>query len=237
MEPTFLFFEFTEAWIGLSVYSWHGIISVSKTRGTRFKYNNPFSYWNNYATGFSELLTPIFVWFRSSAKQLENRLHSKYAGIIPYSKGLLDEDPLEKRFLEDFDLIITNHVLQAICTNMGDYTKALKQLKSYLKPGGHICILDPLEETYAKIGNVKFKNYPLVYDEVIKSFREAGLEIVNSSKKAIIADLSEGLPVDSRWWHLTLARKVWRLPANIYHPAGTSNYFGLKTSISIMSFN
>ena len=154
-----------------------------------------------------------FVWFRSSVKKVENRLRHKFSGLIPYTKGLLTEDPLENKYLEDFHLIIINHVLQAVCPNMEYYTKALKKLKAYMKPGGHICVLDPLQETHAKIGNVKFKNYPLVYDEVIKSFREAGLEIVNSSKKAIIGE--EELPVDASGWHLTLARKVWRLPENI----------------------
>ena len=89
---------------------------------------------------------------------------------------------------------------------MGYYTKALRNLKIYIKPGGHICVLNPLEETYAKIGNIKFTNYPLVYEEVIKSFGEAGLEIVNSSKKAISA--TGEMSVDSSSWHLTLARKV-----------------------------
>ena len=78
-------------------------------------------------------------------------MRSKCAGIIPYNKGLLDEDSLDKKYREDFDLILINHVLQAVCTNMGDYSKALRNLKSYMKPGGHICVLDPLEETYAKI--------------------------------------------------------------------------------------
>ena len=137
---------------------------------------------------------------------MENRLRSKCAGIIPYTKSLLDGDPLDKKYKEDFDLILVNHVLQAVCTNMEDYTKALRNLKSYMKPGGHICVLDPLEETYAKIGNVKFTNYPLVYEEVIKSFGEAGLEIVNSSKKPI--NTTGEMSVDSSWWHLTLARKV-----------------------------
>ena len=151
-------------------------------------------------------LLSIFVWFRSSVKQVESKLRSKCAWIIPYTKGLLDEDPLDKKYIEEFDLILINHVLQAICTNMGDYTRALEKLKSYLKPGGHICILDPLEETYVNIGKVNFKTYPLEYDEVIKSFREAGLEIVNSSKKSIIT--KEERPVDSSGWHLTLTRKV-----------------------------
>ena len=133
-------------------------------------------------------------------------MRSKCAGIIPYTKSLLDEDPLDKKYLEAFDLILVNHVLQAICTNMGDYTKALKKLKIYMKPGGHICVLDPLEETCAKIGNVKFTNYPLVYEEVIKSFGEAGLKLIKSSKKTIHA--KGELSVDSTCWHLTLARKV-----------------------------
>ena len=144
---------------------------------------------------------------------MENRLRSKYAGIIPYTNGLLDEDSLDQKYIEDFDLILVNHVLQTICTNMGDYTKALRKLKDYMKPGGHICVLDPLEETYAKIGNVKFTNYPLVYEEVIKSFGEAGLEILHSSKKAIKA--KEELPVDSSWWHLTLAKNVWVFVPNV----------------------
>ena len=144
---------------------------------------------------------------RTTPEAVERRLRNKIAGIIPYTHGLLDTtEPLDSGYHEEFDFVLLNHVMQATCTNMEDYTEALIRLKSYIKPEGHISILDPLGETYSKIGNVKFQMYPLFYYEVIKSFREAGFEIVKTTQKPINND--GHVYIDSGEWHLTVARKI-----------------------------
>ena len=48
--------------------------------------------------------------------------------------------------------------------------------------------------------------FPLVYNEVIKSFREAEFQIVRTTQKLIKND-GKGF-VDSGKWHLTVARKM-----------------------------
>ena len=156
---------------------------------------------------FSSMFSMVLFLHRTTPEAVECRLRNKIAGTIPYTHGLLDTtELLDSGYHEEFDFVLLNHVMQATCTGMDDYTEALKRLKNYIKPGGHISVLDPLGETYSKIGNVKFQMYPLLYNEVIKSFREAGFEIVKSIQKPIKND--GNVFIDSGEWHLTVARKI-----------------------------
>ena len=79
-------------------------------------------------------------------------------------------------------MILVNHVLQAKRTNMDDYTEALKRLSTFLTPGGHLCLVDPLGETFSLIGQKKFEMFPLVYKEVIKSLEEARFHVTISTE-------------------------------------------------------
>ena len=144
--------------------------------------------------------------FRTSAEHVENRFRSKFGGTIPYTKSLLDDDSLDPEYEEHFDLILVNHVLQAICTNMEDYTEALKKLSTFLTPGGHLCVVDPLGETFSLIGQNKFEMYPLVYTEVIKSLEETGFDVRHSLQKSF--KNHDKYFVDSCKWHMTVAKKL-----------------------------
>ena len=152
---------------------------------------NVFSYKNSY---------------RTSAEHVEKRFRSKIRGTIPYTKSLLDCDSLEATYKEKFDLILVNHVLQAICTNMENYTEALKKLGTFLTSGGHLCVVDPLGETFSLIGQKKFKMYPLVYKEVMARLEEAGFIVTHSVQKRF--KNQDKYFVDSCNWHMTIAKKL-----------------------------
>ena len=144
--------------------------------------------------------------FRTSAEKVEKRFRSKIGGTIPYTKSLLDDYSLDPENKEKFDLILVNHVLQAICTNMENYTEALKKLSTFLTPGGHLCVVDPLGETFSLIGQKKFEMYPLVYKEVMEILEEAGFIVTHSVQKSF--KNNDKYFVDSCKWHMTIARKL-----------------------------
>ena len=144
--------------------------------------------------------------FRTNAEHIETRFRSKFGGTIPYTKSLLDGDSLDQEYKEHFDLILVSHVLQAICTNMDDYTEALKRLSTFLTPGGHLCVVDPLGETFSLIGQKKFEMFPLVYKEVIKSLEEARFHVTQSLQKCF--KNHDKHFVDSCKWHMTVAKKL-----------------------------
>ena len=145
-------------------------------------------------------------YFRTSVEHIEKRFRSKIGGTTPYTKSLLDDDSLEPEYEEKFDLILVNHVLQAICTNMENYTQALKKLSTFLTPEGHLCVVDPLGETFSLIDQKKFEMYPLVYKEVMESLEEAGYNVSHSVQKSF--KNHDNHFVDSCKWHMTIAKKL-----------------------------
>ena len=72
-------------------------------------------------------------------------------------------------------------------------------------PGGHLCIVDPLGETYSFIGNKKYKMFPLVYGDILKSFKDAGFQVVQTEQHSFCND--DKYYVDSNKWHMTVGRK------------------------------
>ena len=143
---------------------------------------------------------------------MENRVRSKIAGTIPYTRGLLDSQPLPHKYDQQFDFILVNHVLQVICKNTADYTEALKKLTLYAKPGGYLCICDPLMERSTCLGDQKLRYFPLYYNRVLQSFQEAGLEVVETVQKTFssssddVTMVTDNTPPAS--WHLTVAKVI-----------------------------
>ena len=101
---------------------------------------------------------------------------------------------------------MANNILQAVCNEVADYPESLKQLNTYIKPGGYISVLEPLGESFSMIGKIKFKMFPLVYSNVLKSFQDVGFQIVKTFKGSFKNDKKQY--VDSNEWHLTLAKKL-----------------------------
>ena len=106
--------------------------------------------------------------------------------------------------------MLVNHVLQAVCKNMDDYTEALKRLRRYVRPGGHLCVCDPLEKTATIcLGDEKLRFFSLRYNGVLNSFRDAGLDVVETMEKRFTSSSENTrLNVSPNVWHLTVAKVV-----------------------------
>ena len=142
---------------------------------------------------------------RGNASDIEDRLRGRIKGTIPYTKSLLDSQPLQPHLEEEFEFVMVNNCLIVICDSIGDYTECLKRLKRYVIPGGHLVVTETLKETQSLIGSQRFKMFPLQYDDVIKCFNEAGfitLETVqlnyNNTNSALC---------DSNTGHFSLLKK------------------------------
>ena len=136
-------------------------------------------------------------------------MRSKFSGTISFTSGLLDADPLDLEH-EQFDFVLVNHVLQAVCKNMDDDTEALKKLKRYMRPGGHLCVCDPLGETATTcLGDEKLWFFSLRYNGVLNSFRDAGLDVVETMEKRFTSSSENTrLNVSPDVWHLTVPKVV-----------------------------
>ena len=143
--------------------------------------------------------------FRTDPAEIETRLRSRIKGTIPYSVGLKEDYPLPSEYYEEFDMILANNFLLVICDNINDYTECLKKLKIYIKPGGHLVVIETLGETKAVIGKTTFKMFPLKYTDVLNCFREAEFEIVESNLYSYDNNYKF---CDSHTWHFSVIRKA-----------------------------
>ena len=83
---------------------------------------------------------------------MEDRLRSRIKGTIPYTNSLLESQPLQPHLVEEFDFVMAHNCLIVICDTIGDYTECLKNLKRYVRPGGHLVVQETLRETKSLIG-------------------------------------------------------------------------------------
>ena len=149
----------------------------------------------------------LFLFFPSiHACQIENRLRSHIAGTIPYTKGLLKNQPFHTKYREKFDFVLVNHVLQAVCKSKQDYRERVRKLRDLIKPGGYLCVCDPFQETFSHIGDKSFEIFPIDYRDVLISLTNSGSHIKETFHKTC-RDEYEPL-ADCREWHLTISKKL-----------------------------
>ncbi|KAL3871349.1 hypothetical protein ACJMK2_039356 [Sinanodonta woodiana] len=77
-----------------------------------------------------------------------------------------------------FDAITSSLCLEAASITIEDYVKTVRNLSSLLKPGGHLVITGVLEETFYRIGDVRFKCTYISKDQVQDIYQKEGFEIV-----------------------------------------------------------
>ena len=142
---------------------------------------------------------------RKDPAEIETRLRNRIKGTIPYNNGLKEDYPLPSEYYEEFDMILANNCLLVICDNINDYTECLKKLKIYVKPGGHLVVIETLQETQSLIGKETFKMFPLKYTDVLNCFKDADFEILESNLYNYSNDNSKFC--DSNTWHFSVIKK------------------------------
>ncbi|KAK3593402.1 hypothetical protein CHS0354_021981 [Potamilus streckersoni] len=78
-----------------------------------------------------------------------------------------------------FDAITSSLCLEAASVTLDDYAKTVQNLSSLLKPGGHLVIIGVLEETFYRIGDVRFKCTYISKNQVQDIYKKEGFEIIS----------------------------------------------------------
>ncbi|XP_044134395.1 nicotinamide N-methyltransferase-like [Bufo gargarizans] len=108
--------------------------------------------------------------------------------------------------MPEADCLISCLCLENVCQDREAFINVLQKLKELLKPGGHIIIQSILNCSYYHIGNSCFSHLPLSKDDVEKSFKEAGYEIVKI--KVLARSVKSEMEVsDSDGYYCIHARK------------------------------
>ena len=102
---------------------------------------------------------------------------------------------------------MAHNCLLVICDTIGDYTECLKNLKRYVRPGGHLVVQETLRETKSLIGSKTFKMFPLQYHDVIKCFDEAGF--ITMETMQLNYNNTDSVFCDSNTGHFSLLKKSY----------------------------
>lgn len=88
-------------------------------------------------------------------------------------------NPVSGTILENtsFDAITACLCFSAAVLTIEDYTKAIQNCGKILKPGGHLVIVDIIDNSWYALGNMKFKTLATTEEEIRRAFSESGYEI------------------------------------------------------------
>lgn len=89
-------------------------------------------------------------------------------------------NPLSETVLEEskFDVITCCLCLQVATLTRESFSKALKNISALLKPGGHLVIVDVLDQTFYALGEKKFQALCLTMEELQNAIQTSGYTIV-----------------------------------------------------------
>nr|WKR38372.1 putative N-methyltransferase [Rhinella marina] len=141
---------------------------------------------------------------RDNWEKKEETLRRKVTKVLKCDA--LAEKPFDDVPMPEADCLISCLCLENPCQDQEAYINILKKLKELLKPGGHIIIQSILNCSYYHIGNSCFSHLSLSKDDVEKSFKEAGYEIVKL-KVLPRSVMSEMEISDSNGYYFIHARK------------------------------
>jgi len=102
------------------------------------------------------------------------RLRRKVQSVLPCD---ITHDPPVCGLDSPFDCILSSLCLPGACLDVEMYYQAVAHLSGLLKPGGHLVILDALEETFYHVGRERFKTLSISEAMVREAMMKAGLSI------------------------------------------------------------
>lgn len=85
-------------------------------------------------------------------------------------------DPLYPNTYDQFDAVSSSLTLESACADAGQYSRAMHNVTSLLKQGGHLILIGKLNETYYMCGEERFSVLSVNKDLVFTAMTEAGLD-------------------------------------------------------------
>nr|DBA16244.1 TPA: hypothetical protein GDO54_003656 [Pyxicephalus adspersus] len=111
-----------------------------------------------------------------SCKKKEEQLRRTVTKVVKCDA--LKKNPFEPAEMPQADCLISCLCLEAPCKDVESFTNALRNLKVFLKPGGHIIIQSVLNCTYYYVGQKRFSCLTISKEDLEAAFKEAGYKIV-----------------------------------------------------------
>ena len=87
---------------------------------------------------------------KTSCKEIQDRLRN---AILVMIKCDLKKELIFDNYVSKVDLIISSLCLEAVAESVGEYKSIIKNIASYLNPGGYLVFFAVLEETFYMVEN------------------------------------------------------------------------------------
>lgn len=144
-----------------------------------------------------------------AASDRQEELRSKIKNIVKGDISVKDpKDILEGvQNPEQFDIISFNFCAEVVCKNGAEYEDILRLIRGKIKPGGFLCSLISIEESWYINGDKKLPHMYLKTDEVALHCKRAGL-IVRQSATFDIPKASQNVFNDCKGIHFFAVQRV-----------------------------
>lgn len=101
-------------------------------------------------------------------------------------------NPLHPEHLGEFDAVTTCTTLMSGTTNVEQYTTAMKNISSLLKPGGYFIEVAGIECPFYVVGDEKFSCVSLTKADILTACKEANIDVLQT--------FDEHVPVDTEFY-------------------------------------
>ncbi|XP_053545830.1 nicotinamide N-methyltransferase-like [Bombina bombina] len=87
------------------------------------------------------------------------------------------KNPLEPHVVPPADCLLSCLCLEAACNDLETFYSALKNLRTLIKPGGHMVLMSGLNATFYYVGDMKFSALSMTKEYLEKALIETGYQI------------------------------------------------------------
>ncbi|XP_060111240.1 phenylethanolamine N-methyltransferase [Heteronotia binoei] len=110
-------------------------------------------------------------------KEKEQKLKKKLKKIFPID--VHQPNPLGSLLGQPADALVSSFCLEAVSPDRQSFDRALQNVTTLLKPGGHFLMIGALEESYYLAGEAKLRVVPVKEADVREAFAKSGYHIRN----------------------------------------------------------
>nr|XP_003222605.1 PREDICTED: phenylethanolamine N-methyltransferase [Anolis carolinensis] len=108
-------------------------------------------------------------------KEKEQKLKKKLKKILPID--VHQPKPLGFVLSQPADALVSAFCIEAVSPDRESFDRALQNVTTLLKPGGHFLMIGALEESFYLAGEAKLSVVPMKEEDVKESFTKAGYRI------------------------------------------------------------
>ena len=127
-----------------------------------------------------------YVIFRNTWQQYEDTLRSKIQRLLLCD--FFQPNPLYPENLDKFDAVTTCTALMSGTTDVAQYTTAMKNCASLLKPGGYFIEVAAIECPFYVVGDETFSCLPLTKDDILTACKESRIDVLQTFDEQVPID-------------------------------------------------